>query len=104
MKKQINQSDIASNISRITGFTKKDVLKVLRAENEIYESAIAQGYSIKNHKLYRLELEHRDERKGYDGLNDNYYTLPERMVVKFKPLSRLNNALEELNKKEDEED
>lgn len=97
-KKQINQEDIASNVSRITGFTKKDVLKVLKAENEVIQAAVAQGYDIKNHKLYRIELEDREERQGYDGINDRYYTLPERKVLKLKSLSMLDSAVEELNK------
>lgn len=97
-KKQINQSDIASNVSRITGLTKKDILKVLKAENEVIQAAVAQGYDIKNHKLYRIELEEREERKGYDGINNKYYILPDRQVLKIKSLSMLDSALEELNK------
>lgn len=97
IKKQINQSDIASNVSRITGFTKKDVLKILKAENEVIQAAVTQGYSVKNHKLYRIEIEDREERQGYDGINDKYYTLPDRKVLKIKHLSMLDIALEGLN-------
>ena len=98
IKKQINQSDIASNVSRITGFTKKDVLKILKAENDVIQAAVAQGYAVKNHKLYRIEIEEREERQGYDGINDRYYTLPERNVIKLRQLSMLDQALEDLNK------
>lgn len=96
-RNQLNLSDIASNIARITGFKKKDIMEILDTENDIYESALAQGYSIKNHKLFKIELEHKEEREAWDGLSKRYYTLPERDVLNFKPLSRLDKALEENN-------
>lgn len=97
IKKQVNQNDIASNVARITGLTKKVVLEVLKAENDVIQAAIAQGFSVKNHKLYRIEIEEREERQGYDGINDRYYTLPERKVLKLRQLSMLDSALEDLN-------
>jgi len=103
-KKQLNRSDIASQISMLTGFTKKDILEVLENEGIVYEEAIKQGYSIKNHKLFKLILEREEERDAYDGLNKRYFKLPERNVLKMKSLSRLDDSLNELNKKIDNKD
>lgn len=94
---QLNREDIITNISYATGYTKKSIREILETQDSVFEEAIRQGYNIKNHKLFKLELKHQDESKGWDGLQKRYYTIPEKELLKFKPLSRLTRALEERN-------
>lgn len=95
----INRDEIVSHISDLTGFTKKDILQVLEAEAIVMEQAIRQGVGIKNHKLFKIELEKKEERTAWDGLNEREFIIPEKYVLKYKPLSRIVNSLDIYNEK-----
>lgn len=97
-KEYINRTDTARLIADKTGFTVSDVKKVLEAEDFVYERAIEQGVGIKHHKLFKLTIETRPEKKAWDGLGKKHYISPEKKVAKFTTLSVIDNALEELNK------
>lgn len=97
--KELNLDDIVREASYLTGFTQKDIKQVADAMNTVSEQAIAQGYSIKNHKLFKITLETKEGYTAYNGFNDKYYDIPDKQVVKFKPLTRIEGALEELNNK-----
>ena len=100
-EKELNREDIIRSIAMATGYTQKDIRAVLDAESLVIEQAITQGYSVKHHKLYRLILEEKKGFKGFDGLNNTYYDVPDKTVLKFKPLSRLQEAIDNLNNSED---
>lgn len=99
-RQEINQEDIIRSIAYATGFTQKDIRKILRVEEEVIATALTQGLSVKNHKLYKLALEDKESYTGYDGLNKKYYTVEGKKVLKFKPLVMLDDSMEELNKEE----
>jgi len=103
MSKQANRNDIARNISRLTGYSIKDITEVLKAEDEVIAFLVEEGYEIKKHKLYKLSIETKKEKKAYDGLNKRYYTIPEKKVVKIKPLSQLQQAIDRLNERIEDE-
>lgn len=104
MSKQANRQDIARQISRVTGFTIKDVLEVLKVEDEVVSSLVEKGYEVKKHKLFKLTIETKKEKKAWDGLNKRYYTIPSKKVIKIKPLSQLQQAIDSLNASEEEKD
>lgn len=103
MRKQANRQDIARQISRITGFSIKDLTEVLRVEDEVISALVEAGYEVKKHKLFKISLEVKKEKRAFDGLNKRYYTIPEKKVLKLKPLSQLQDAIDNLNDKEKEE-
>lgn len=98
-KKELNRADIARLIAADTGYTITDILNVMASENNVIAQAIAEGYSIKNHKLFKLEIETKPEKRAYDGFRKEYFTVPEKQILKLKHLSQLEKALEELNAK-----
>lgn len=98
-KKTLNRKDIARMISRETGYRIRDIEKILAVEGLVITSAISQGYSIKNHKLLKLEVNRKPPKeKAWDGLNKRYFVQPEKFVVKYVQLSALDEAIEEYNK------
>lgn len=101
-KKAVNRQELAKYVSQVTGFTQKDVLEVLAAEDEVIAELISEGYPIKKHKLFKIDIETKPEKRAYDGLNEKYFTIPEKKIIKMKPLSTLKKAIDKLN--EDEED
>lgn len=103
MKKSINRRDLARHISQETGYTQRDVLEVLEAEDDIIAALISEGYSIKKHKLFKIDVEVKKEKRAWDGLNKRHFTIPEKKIIKLKPLSELQKAIDELNAKEEEE-
>lgn len=101
-KQTLNMRDIARAVSEETGFTIADIEAVMRAEDVIIARAISQGYSIKKHKLFRLDIETKPEKaRAYNGFSKEYYTVPEKKIVKIQMLKQLRDAIDELNKSED---
>lgn len=97
-KQTLNRKDIARLISRETGFRISDIEKILSWEGRVITSAISQGYSIKNHKLLKLEVNKKaSKEKAWDGLNKRYFVQPEKFVIKYVQLSALDEAIEEYN-------
>lgn len=103
MKKSINQRELARLIAKQTGYTIADVEEVLKAEGDVIASAIEQGVEIKNHKIYKIEIETKKAKKAWNGFAKEYYTIPEKKAVRIKPLSLLTNAIEKLNKRGEQE-
>lgn len=103
----VNIRDLARAVSDSTGFTIQDVEKVIRLTEEAIADGIRKGYDVKLHKNYKLEVHKRPSKRIYDGLHKTYKELPERYVVKLKPLSMLTKAIDDLNEEsilEDEEE
>nr|DAI05816.1 MAG TPA: type II DNA binding protein [Herelleviridae sp.] len=94
----INRNDIARTISHHTGYRLKDVLHILEVEDEVVAKAISQGYSVKNHKLWKLNIKKKPEKVAWDGINSKSFIQPEKYVVKFTPLSKLKDAIDTYNK------
>lgn len=103
MKKQINRKDLARHISKATGFTIRDVEEVLKYEDDIIAALISEGYEIKKHKLFKISLDTKKEKVAYDGLNKTYFTIPEKKILKIRPLSELQQAIDKLNETEAKE-
>lgn len=100
-KPTLNMRDIARAISEDTGFTIADIETVMRSEDKIMARAISQGYSIKKHKLFRLDIEIKPEKpRAYNGFSKEYYTVPEKKIVKVQMLKQMRDAIDELNKSE----
>lgn len=104
MSKSVNRKDLARHISRATGYTIRDVEEVLKAEDEIMAALISEGHEIKKHKLFKLGIETKKEKRAWDGFSKTYYTIPEKKILKMKPLSELNQAIDSLNEKEQKEE
>lgn len=103
MSDVINRRELSRLVSQKTGYTIADVEEVLKAEDEVIAEAISQGVEVKKHKLFKMEIETKEEKKAWDGFSKKYYIIPERRVVKIKPLSALNTAVDKLNESESEE-
>lgn len=96
-----NRRDIARKISDNTGYYIQDVEEILQAETEAISELIGEGYTkIKNHKYMQLEVIERKGKKAWDGLNKEYFMLPNRKVIKFKPLKELEEVIKNLNKED----
>ncbi|WRW34726.1 DNA binding protein [Staphylococcus phage CF5] len=96
-----NRRDIARKISENTGYYIQDVEEILQAETEAISELIDEGYTkIKNHKYMQLEVIERKGKKAWDGLNKEYFMLPNRKVIKFKPLKDLEEVIKNLNKED----
>ena len=100
----LNRRDIARLISRETGFKISDIEEILAWEGTIISSAISQGVSVKNHKLWKLDVHKKPPKeKAWDGLNKRYFTQPEKFVVKYVQLSAMDEAIEQYNQSQKEE-
>lgn len=97
-KKEYNLEDIIKGASHLTGFTQKDIRKVAEAMNQVIELSLEQGIGIKNHKMFKLTLEEKEGYKAFNGFSKEYYDIPPKTVLKFKPLSRIEDALDKNNK------
>ena len=104
-KRTLNRRDIARVISDATGFTIADIEEVLNAEEQAIAEAIAQGYSVKKHKLFRLDVETKAAKPhAYNGFAKEYYSIPEKKIVKFKPLKQLEDAIDKMNTEDEPDD
>lgn len=99
--KTMNRTDVARAISQYTGYRMKDVLAILQMEDEVITQAISQGISIKNHKLWKLNIKKKPEKVAWDGISKKTFIQPEKYVVKFVPLSRLKEAIDTYNEEND---
>lgn len=94
----INRQDLARKISDKTGYYIQDIVDILEAEEESIVEAIKEGHTkIKRHKLYQLEVKVRPSKKAYDGFNKEYFDLPERKYIDFKPLVQLEKLINDIN-------
>lgn len=96
-----NRKDIARMISNKTGYYMQDIEEILNAESEVIYQLLRDGeMKIKNHKFYQLEVEIREPKKAWDGLNKRYFEIPEKKYIKFRPMSELENVINEINEEE----
>lgn len=96
-KKTLNRRELARLVSQRTGFTIEDVETVLTEEDYVITEAIKQGVDIKKHKLFKIEIETKKEKKAWDGINERHFIIPEKKIIKIKPLSAMIKAINELN-------
>lgn len=104
MSKTLNRKDIARLISQDTGFKIADIEKIMEREGDIIGQAVSQGYSVKNHKWWKLNVEKKKAKRAWNGLGNSYFDQPEKYVVKFVQLSLLKNAIDTYNTNNEEED
>lgn len=96
-----NRRDIARKISENTGYYIQDVEEILSAETDAISDLLEEGYTkVKNHKFLQIEVIERKGKKAWDGLNKEYFHLPNRKAIKFKPLKELEEVIERLNEEE----
>lgn len=101
MSKSINRRELARLVAQQTGYSISDVEAVLKSEDEVIAEAISQGVEVKKHKLFKLEIETKKEKWAWDGFNKEKFYIPEKKVVKFKPLSMLVDAVNKMNEEQD---
>lgn len=94
----INRVDMARIISQRTGYRMKDILNILQMEDEVVLQAIENGISIKNHKLWKLNIKKKPEKLAWDGISKKTFIQPEKHVIKFVQLSKLKEAINTYNK------
>lgn len=103
LKTVVNRTEVVRAVAEYTGYTQEVVREILSAKDKAVAQFLSEGYSVKEHKLFRLDLVVRPEKKNaYDGVNKKNYVIPEQVVVKLRPLKGLKDALEELNKDVDQ--
>ncbi|BAO09297.1 hypothetical protein [Staphylococcus phage S25-3] len=96
-----NRRDIARKISENTGYYIQDVEEILSAETNAISDLLEEGYTkVKNHKFMQIEVIERKGKKAWDGLNKEYFHLPNRKAIKFKPLKELEEVIYRLNEEE----
>lgn len=97
-----NRRDIARKISENTGYYIQDVEEILNAEAEAISELLEEGHTkVKNHKFMQLEVVERKGKKAWDGLNKEYFHLPNRKAIKFKPLKDLEETISKINQEEE---
>ncbi|AFJ76064.1 putative DNA-binding protein [Listeria phage LMTA-94] len=101
-KKMINRTDIAREVAQRTGFYIKDVEQILAERDTVIIDALQSGVTkIKEHKLYQIEVETKPAKKNaWNGLDKVYFSIPEKKIIKFKPLVAVEEVIDSLNKKE----
>ncbi len=96
-----NRKDIIRRISDKTGYYMQDIEEILNAEAEsIYELLKEGNDRIKHHKFYQIEVETREPKEAWDGLNKRYFQIPEKKYVKFRPMSELEKVIKDINEEE----
>lgn len=98
----MNRRDLARVISQRTGYTIADVEEVLKEEDLVIADAISQGVEVKKGKLMKYEIKTKEAKRAWDGFAKTYYEIPEKKIVKLKPLSAMTEAIDALNEKEQE--
>lgn len=94
----INRKDLARRVSDKTGYYMQDIIDILEAEEDSIAEFIEEGHTkIKHHKLFQLEVKVRPSKKAYDGFSKEYFELPERKYIDFKPLRQMEDAINKIN-------
>lgn len=91
--KSLNINKIASLIHKDYPELKvKDIKKTLDALQEMIEFGLDTGQEVKLGNTFKLCPQWLETRKQYDGISKKHKTLPRRMRIKFKPLTRLHRV------------
>lgn len=96
--KRVNRDELAGLVAKETGYTKLVILEVFDALDDCVIALIEQGYSIKFHKLLKLEVFDKKPKRAYNGIDKTYFDIPAKKAIKMTLLSDLTKALEKLNK------
>lgn len=100
--KLANRRVLAKRISNKTGYFQQDIEQILDAEENAIHELIKEDYNkIKIGKTLQIELQDKDSEKAWDGIRKKYFQLPKRKKLKIKPLTRLKETIEEVNKELD---
>ena len=69
----------------------KDIQEIIEAEQEVWREQLFKGNTIKYGKLYQFEPRDKRPRKHFDGIHKKTIELPERTVIKIRPLVDIKN-------------
>ncbi len=93
-----NRKDVIKEVAYQLGYTYKDVEEILLMEDQVKQAMLQSGYSIKEGKNWKLKIETKKEKIGWDGINKKHFTIPEKKVLTFIPLINTKKSMELLNK------
>lgn len=98
--KQMYRKDLINIMAKETGYTIDTIKYILNVRDEVIINALEQGVSFKDLKMMQMKIENQKPKRAWDGLNKVYYPIPEKKVLKFKPLSEVIRAISTLNEEE----
>lgn len=97
-----NRKIIARHISNNSGYFQQDVEDILEKEEQALHELLEEGYDkIKIGKSIQIELQQKESEKAWDGIRKQYFQLPERKRLKIKPLNKLKETIDKINKELD---
>lgn len=91
----MNRKDITQSVSEITGFSKKDVTKVLDAYYETLFFHLKQGENVKISGFASFEVKEKKDRLGINPQTKERLLIKGRKYVAFKPGKTILNLFEE---------
>jgi len=89
----MNRSDLVSDISLRTGFTKKDISKIVEAYENSVIDAIRNGDSVLLQGFMRIERKIKKEYIGHSFGAKDRKIVPEHEYVKIRPGSTLADCI-----------
>ncbi len=94
----MTKTEIISSIQgKMMGETPKTAIKdMLTALTEVVTESLSSGEDVRLHNLGTLKAVRRDSRKGRNPSTGEAITIPEKMVVKFKPAPLLTRSTQSL--------
>lgn len=98
----VNRKLLARRVSDKTGYFQQDIEAILEKEEEAIEEFIKENYNkIKVGKLYQIDVLDKESKQAWDGIRKKYYQLPPRKQIKIKPLTKLKELVDKINKELD---
>lgn len=94
-KKIVNKKEFIDALSESTNFSKKDLLTIVDAEQELLAKILGNGDSFKLIGFGMFEVRERAARKGRNPQTGEEIEIPESRIVAFKPGKKLKDVLKQ---------
>lgn len=94
-KKIVNKKEFIDALSESTNFSKKDLLTIIDAEQELLAEILGNGDSFKLIGFGMFEVRERAARKGRNPQTGEEIAIPESRIVAFKPGKKLKDVLKQ---------
>jgi DNA-binding protein HU-beta len=93
VKKQMNKSDLITNVSEATELSKKDVTKAVDAVFEAISEALQSGDKVQLVGFGNFEVRERSARKGRNPQTGEEIEIPASKIPAFKPGKALKDGI-----------
>jgi integration host factor subunit alpha len=90
----VTRQKICDQVANETGYSKKDVIRVLNRLTELISAAIARGQDVKVHSFGSFNVRRRGTRYGQNPLTGEKYTILPGSSVVFVPSKKLSVSVQ----------